>query len=129
MEYWCFFHNYLNRLRSLSDADLGRLVRLLTEFSETGEHPELPDNLQMAFDFVSVDIEQCHNKAKEVSRKRTEAIQKRWNVQVNSNDTNEYKSTHTKTNTKTNTKTKDKYGSQNFDQKVVDFTTLTNFIE
>ena len=132
MEYWCFFHNYRERLKSLSDEDLGRLVRCLTEYSATGERTDIPDHLLMAFDFVAVDIDQCHAKAKDLSEKRSKAVSTRWNVQKNTSDTNvsdESICTHTKTNTKTKTKTKDKYGGQNFDQKVVNFSELTNFID
>ena len=128
MEYWCFFHNYRDRLKSISDADLGRLVRLLTDYSETGECTNIPDNLLMAFDFISVDIDQCHRKAKEVSEKRKASADARW-MQKDANDANVSNCIHTKTKTKTNTKTKDKYGGQNFDQKIVQFDTLQNFIE
>ncbi len=128
MEYWCFFHNYRERLKSVSDEDLGRLVRLLTKYSETGERTDVPENLMMAFDFISVDIDEGHKKAKEVSKVRKASADARW-MQKDANDANASKCIHTKTKTKTNTKTKDKYGSQNFDQKIVQFDTLTNFIK
>lgn len=116
MEYWCFFHNYLDRVKALSDEELGKLVRSLTIYSATGERTELPDNLTMPFDFLAVDIDQCHKKAKETSEKRKASADARW-MQKDAKDANASKCIHTYTKTKT--KTKDKYGSQNFDQKVI----------
>lgn len=124
-------------MKSLSDEELGILVRSLIRYSADGERTDLPEKLTLAFDFIAEDIDTGHAKAKELSAKRTKAVEQRWHpVQVNTNDTNVDFVSHTKTNTKTNTKTKTNtntksrdYGSQNFDQKVVRMSEIGNYIE
>ena len=130
MEYFCFFHSYERRLKSLTNEELGELVRSLLKYSAHGERTDLPEKLSLAFDFISEDIDAGHAKAKAVSEKRKASAEARW-MQTDANDANASKciQTNTKTKTKTKTNTKDKYGGQNFDQKVVNFSELTNFIE
>lgn len=59
MEYFCFYHSYRKTLRRLSDSEVGRLVRALVEYSETGQEQELNGREQMAFDFIATDIDRA----------------------------------------------------------------------
>lgn len=109
IEYFCFFHSYGKKTERLTDEELGRLVRALLKYSETGERVDLPDKEAMAFDFVAADIDLCHAKAESTSAGRRKAIEARWNKQTDTKDTNvsnvsvENKCLYTKTNTKTKT--------------------------
>ena len=57
LEYFPFYHSYGKKTEKLSDQELGRLVRALVKFSETGETQELAGRESIAFDFISVDIQ------------------------------------------------------------------------
>lgn len=58
-EYFPFFHSYGIKLRKLSDQELGRLVRALLKYSETGEEEQLAGRESMAFDFIAADIDRA----------------------------------------------------------------------
>lgn len=57
MEYFCCYHDYLTKTRNLSDSELGRLFRALMTYSATGEKTQLNGREEMAFDFISIDID------------------------------------------------------------------------
>lgn len=59
IEYWCFYHAYGRKVEKLSDQELGRLVRALTRYSETGETQELTGRESIAFDFIADDIDRA----------------------------------------------------------------------
>lgn len=66
MEYFCYFHSYGKKTERLSDQELGRLVRALCVYSETGERQELTGRESLAFDFMAEDID----RAKEAYKKK-----------------------------------------------------------
>ena len=57
MEYFCCYNDYLTKTRNLSDSELGRLFRALMTYSATGEKTQLNGREEMAFDFISIDID------------------------------------------------------------------------
>lgn len=80
MEYWCFFHAYDKKTKNLSDQELGRLVRALNRFSQSGEPEQLEGRESIAYDFIVDDIEKAkirykekcqNNRANRNGRKRT----------------------------------------------------------
>lgn len=56
-EYFCAYHSYLESLRNLTDAECGRLFRALLHYSATGESSLLGDRENIAFDFMSSQID------------------------------------------------------------------------
>lgn len=50
---------YLERLAKLSDQEVGRLVRALSEYHATGNEPELTGRESVAFDFIRDDIDRA----------------------------------------------------------------------
>jgi hypothetical protein len=61
LEYFPFYHSYGKKTEKLTDQELGRLVRALVKFSETGETQELAGRESIAFDFISVDIQNARD--------------------------------------------------------------------
>lgn len=57
LEYFCCYNDYLTKTRNLSDSELGRLFRALMTYSATGEKAQLNGREEMAFDFISIDID------------------------------------------------------------------------
>ena len=60
LEYFPCYHSYGKKCEKLTDQELGRLFRALFKYSETGERQELAGRESIAFDFISVDIENAH---------------------------------------------------------------------
>lgn len=56
LEYIPFYYSYRKKLEKLSDQEVGRLVRSLLEYGETGETEELTGRESIAFDFIADDI-------------------------------------------------------------------------
>lgn len=56
LEYIPFYYSYRKKLEKLSDQEVGRLVRSLLEYGETGETEELAGRESIAFDFIADDI-------------------------------------------------------------------------
>lgn len=121
-EYFCFFHAYGKKTERLTDAQMGRLVRALVAFSETGERQELDAMELMAFDFIASDIESTKAKYEKSCESHAEAGKKggrpkkekcdseNQKNQTKANGLTESKTqqTETKTETKTETNTKTK---------------------
>lgn len=59
MEYFCCYHSYARKLAKLSDQEVGRLLRALLKYSETGEAQELTGRESVAFDFIADDIDRA----------------------------------------------------------------------
>lgn len=62
MEYFCFFNAYREKIKNLSDQEVGRLVRALSLYNETGEITELKGREAIAFDFIAADIDNATQK-------------------------------------------------------------------
>ena len=70
LEYWPCYHSYRKKCEKLTDQELGRLVRSLMIYSETGERQELAGRESIAFDFIADDID----RAKENYESRCESM-------------------------------------------------------
>lgn len=112
LEYFPFYHSYKKKTEKLTDQELGRLVRALVTYSETGEEQELTGRESIAFDFIAVDIknaqeayeEKCsRNKANRSGSSTTDDDRQRPSTTVDDRDQNK-----TKTKTKEETKNKPK---------------------
>ena len=57
LEYFPWYYSYRNKTAKLSDQELGRLVRALSRYGETGEREELAGRESIAFDFIADDID------------------------------------------------------------------------
>ena len=111
LEYIPFYYSYRKKLEKLSDQEVGRLVRALLEYGETGETEELTGRESIAFDFIADDINRAKAAYDERCAKNQQNIEKRYARQ---DATTVYDGIRTNTTvyetyqTKTKTKTKDK---------------------
>ena len=72
MEYFCWFNAYRKKTENLSDQEVGRLIRALSTYNETGEIVELKGREGIAFDFIKADIDAAterYNKKCDTNRK------------------------------------------------------------
>ena len=85
------YYNYRQHLELLTDEQRGRLLIALMNFGEYGEIPDFNNDgmLQMAFSFISAQLERDNEKYSETCKKRAENIKKRWEKSKddNTNDT------------------------------------------
>lgn len=114
LEYIPFYYSYRKKLEKLSDQEVGRLVRSLLEYGETGETEELAGRESIAFDFIADDINRAKAAYEERCAKNQRNIEKRYARQDDTTvydgirtNTNVYETYQTKDKTKTKTKTKD----------------------
>lgn len=82
LDYFPWRYRYAKKLEKLSDQELGRLVRALSRYGETGEKQELAGRESIVFDFIADDIDaakaayeaKCNQaQANAGGRKRTQA--------------------------------------------------------
>lgn len=114
LEYIPFYYSYRKKLEKLSDQEVGRLVRSLLEYGETGETEELTGRESIAFDFIADDINRAKAAYDERCAKNQRNIEKRYARQecttvydgIRTNTT-VYETYQTKDKTKTEDKTKD----------------------
>ena len=69
LEYIPFYFSYRKKLEKLSDQEVGRLVRALLGYGETGETEELTGRETIAFDFIADDINRMRPHAKRAKPK------------------------------------------------------------
>lgn len=81
-----------------SNAEAGELIKALFAFAKRGEITEFSGALKMAFIFMSQQLARDSDKWGDIRAKRKDAINKRWNKQKNTNDTNEYNCIQMNTN-------------------------------
>lgn len=105
LEYIPFYYSYRKKLEKLSDQEIGRLVRALLEYGETGETEELAGRESIAFDFIADDINRAKAAYEERCAKNQRNIEKRYARQ---DDTNVYDGIRTNTNVYETYQTKDK---------------------
>ena len=105
LEYIPFYYSYRKKLEKLSDQEVGRLVRSLLEYGETGETEELAGRESIAFDFIADDINRAKAAYEERCAKNHRNIEKRYARQ---DDTNVYDGIRTNTNVYETYQTKDK---------------------
>lgn len=118
LEYIPFYYSYRKKLEKLSDQEVGRLVRSLLEYGETGETEELAGRESIAFDFIADDINRAKAAYEERCAKNQRNIEKRYARQDDMNvydgirtNTNVYETDQTKDKTKNKTKNKIKDNS------------------
>lgn len=107
LEYFPCYHSYLNKLRKLSDQEVGRLFRALLTYSATGEPQELAGRESMAYDFIADDID----RAKANYQKKSE--QNRANRLSSNDNKRERPSTDDNDSSQSNTKSKDETEDKN----------------
>lgn len=105
LEYIPFYYSYRKKLEKLSDQEVGRLVRSLLEYGETGETEELAGRESIAFDFIADDINRAKAAYEERCAKNQRNIEKRYARQ---DDTNVYDGIRTNTNVYETYQAKDK---------------------
>ena len=76
------YHNYRDKLKSLSDAQLGKLFKAMLDYSITGKEPKLTGAVNMAFQFIKVTMDEDKQKYESVCKKNQENIKRRWNTTV-----------------------------------------------
>lgn len=111
LEYIPFYYSYRKKLEKLSDQEVGRLVRSLLEYGETGETEELTGRESIAFDFIADDINRAKAAYEERCAKNQRNIEKRYARQDDATvydgirtNTDVYETYQTKTKTKDKTK-------------------------
>lgn len=114
LEYIPFYYSYRKKLEKLSDQEVGRLVRALLEYGETGETEELAGRESIAFDFIADDINRAKAAYEERCAKNQRNIEKRYARQDDTTvydgirtNTDIYETYQTEDKTKTKDKTKD----------------------
>lgn len=114
LEYIPFYYSYRKKLEKLSDQEVGRLVRALLEYGETGETEELTGRESIAFDFIADDINRAKEAYDERCAKNQRNIEKRYARQDGTTvyngirtNTTVYETYQTKDKTKTKDKNKD----------------------
>ena len=105
LEYFPFYYSYRKKLEKLSDQEVGRLVRSLLEYGETGETEELAGRESIAFDFIADDINRAKAAYEERCAKNQRNIGKRYARQ---DDTTVYDGVRTNTTVYETYQTKDK---------------------
>lgn len=88
LEFWPCYHSYRKKCEKLTDQELGRLVRSLMIFSETGERQELAGRESIAFDFIADDIDRARKSYENKCSANKRNIEKRY--KSNTEDTNVY---------------------------------------
>lgn len=111
LEYIPFYYSYRKKLEKLSDQEVGRLVRSLLEYGETGETEELTGRESIAFDFIADDINRAKAAYDERCAKNQRNIEKRYARQEGTTvydgirtNTTVYETYQTKDKTKDKTK-------------------------
>ena len=89
------YTSYLDNVEILSDEEAGQLLKAIYAFVNDNEIPKLDRVVQLTFNPIKAHLERDKEKYKEICRKRSENIQKRWEKTKN---TNEYNCIQTDTN-------------------------------
>ncbi len=72
------YNDYQKHVDRLSDDDAGRLFKALFRYSISGEEPELSASADIAFSFISAQIDRDSKKWENTRQKRSDAAKKRW---------------------------------------------------
>lgn len=110
-EYFNAYHSYLDSMRRLSDAEVGRLFRALLKYSMTGTLDDLPGNERFVLDGMTAQIDRDSKKYAEKCEKnrRNGAIGGR---QANESERKQTQANATQTPPKEKTKEKEKEKEQ-----------------
>lgn len=82
------YTSYLDNVAFLSDEEAGQLLKAIYAFVNGDEVPELERVVQVTFNPIKSHLERDMEKYKDICRKRSENIQKRWEKRKNTNEYN-----------------------------------------
>lgn len=83
------YNDWYDSIKSLSDERLGALLRAMFAFNRGEDLPELDEGVSMAYSFIESAFSRDKEKYQQMSKKRTEAINSRWEKQrKNDSDSN-----------------------------------------
>lgn len=68
-DYICLYHSYLDAIQALGDAERGRLLTAMLEYSITGEAPQLSGNEKFLFPMVKAQIDRDIKKYEKACQK------------------------------------------------------------
>lgn len=71
-DYVCLYHSYLDAIQALGDAERGRLLTAMLEYSITGATPQLGGNERYIFPMVKAQIDRDRENYEEKCRKNAE---------------------------------------------------------
>lgn len=71
-DYVCLYHSYLDAIQALGDAERGRLLTAMLEYSITGAAPQLGGNERYIFPMAKAQIDRDREKYEEKCRKNAE---------------------------------------------------------
>lgn len=71
-DYICLYHSYLDAIQALGDAERGRLLTAMLEYSITGEAPQLGGNERFIFPLIKAQIDRDRERYEETCRKNSE---------------------------------------------------------
>lgn len=72
-DYVCLYHSYLDAIQALGDAERGRLLTAMLEYSLTGATGHLGGNERFIFPIVKAQIDRDKAKYEETCRRRSES--------------------------------------------------------
>ena len=72
-EYICLYHSYLDAIQALSDAERGRLLTAMLEYTLTGDAGNLRGNERFVFPLIKSQIDRDNGKYEEICKKRAQS--------------------------------------------------------
>ena len=77
------YNDYIKHIEKLSDEEAGQLFKALFHYSEQNEVPCLSPRADMAFSFISEQLQRDAEKYEKKCARNRESIQKRWQKEKN----------------------------------------------
>ena len=72
-EYICLYHSYRDAIRALDDAERGRLLTAMLEYTLTGDAGNLRGNERFVFPLIKSQIDRDNGKYEEICKKRAQS--------------------------------------------------------
>lgn len=76
-DYICLYHSYLDAIQALGDAERGRLLTAMLEYSITGEAPQLNGNERFLFPMIKAQIDRDLSRYDAICQKNSDNVRKR----------------------------------------------------
>ena len=76
-DYICLYHSYLDAIQALGDAERGRLLTAMLEYSITGEAPQLSGNERFLFPMIKAQIDRDRSRYDAICQKNSDNVRKR----------------------------------------------------
>ena len=76
-DYICLYHSYLDAIQALGDAERGRLLTAMLEYSITGEAPQLNGNERFLFPMIKAQIDRDRSRYDAICQKNSDNVRKR----------------------------------------------------